>query len=185
MKNKTVIALVGMPGSGKSITAKYFQDKNIPILRFGDQTDIGLKELSEELNEENERWYREKLRNELGMGAYAIKIEPRIKKVLETRDIVILDGLYSWEEYLYLKKKFPALVLLCIFASPKTRYQRLGQRAIRSLSLEDAISRDHAELDKLNKGGPIAIADYTIINEGNIDSLHKDLDQLLHEICKI
>ncbi|MBI2029302.1 AAA family ATPase [Candidatus Gottesmanbacteria bacterium] len=184
MKNKTVIALVGMPGSGKSITAKYFQDKNIPILRFGEQTDIGLKELNKELSEENERWYREKLRNELGMGAYAIKIEPKIKKVLETIDVVVLDGLYSWEEYIYLKKQFPNLVLLCIFASPKIRYNRLSQRTIRSLTLEDAISRDHAELAKLNKGGPIAIADYTIINEENIESLHKNLDQFLHQIYK-
>ena len=101
---KTIIAIVGMPGAGKSISCDFFQKKGYPVLRFGDQTDIGLKEQGLPLTQENEQPYRENLRKELGMAAYAIKIKPRIDKTLETENLVVLDGLYSWEEYLFLKQ---------------------------------------------------------------------------------
>ena len=57
-----LIAIVGMPGSGKSVAADFFRSKQIPVLRFGDQTDIGLKELGLDINEKNERMYRERIR---------------------------------------------------------------------------------------------------------------------------
>ena len=178
MKNK-IIAIVGMAGAGKTEAANFFKEKGFPILRFGDQTDIGLKELGKELTEENERWYREKLRKELGMAAYAVKIKPRIDKIIKENKVIILDGLYSWEEYVYLKKIFPELSLLCIYAQPAIRYQRLIKRNHRRRDLKEARSRDIAELENLNKGGPIAIADYLIKNEENFDDLKKRVKEFL------
>ena len=163
----TLIAIVGMPGAGKSAAANFFRSKGIPVLRFGDQTEIGVKEAGLELNEKNERWYREKLRSELGMAAMAIKIEPRILEAAKTATTIVLDGLYSWEEYKVLIEKFPALHLLCIYAQPQIRYQRLSTRPIRPLTAVDARSRDIAEIENLNKGGPIAIADYVISNNAD------------------
>lgn len=160
-----IIAIVGMPGAGKSIAADFFRSKGLPVLRFGDQTDIGLKEQGVPLTEANERKYREDLRRELGMAAMAIKIEPRIQKALEVSNRVVLDGLYSWEEYVYLKEKFSDLKLLCIYAPPEIRYSRLGARPVRPLGRKEAEGRDYAEIENLNKGGPIAIADNLIKNE--------------------
>ncbi|MBI3560024.1 dephospho-CoA kinase, partial [Candidatus Gottesmanbacteria bacterium] len=60
-----LVAIVGMPGAGKSMVADFFRKRGIPVLRFGDQTDIGLKELGLPLNENNERMYRENIRKEL------------------------------------------------------------------------------------------------------------------------
>lgn len=163
----TVIAIVGMPGAGKSTAAEFFRSKNVPILRFGDQVDIGLSEHNLPRSEKNERWYREKLRAELGMAAMAIKIEPRIRKAASTASYIVLDGLYSWEEYIYLQEKIPDIQLLCIYAKPTLRYERLSKRPIRPLTIGEAKGRDIAELEKLNKGGPIAIADHLIKNETN------------------
>ncbi|OGG09332.1 hypothetical protein A2154_03295 [Candidatus Gottesmanbacteria bacterium RBG_16_43_7] len=175
-----LIAIVGMPGSGKSVAGDFFRSNNIPVLRFGDQVDIGLKEYNLPRNEKNERWYREKLRQELGMAAMAIKIEPRILENAKSAQIIVLNGLYSWEEYIYLKRKFPNIMLLCIYASPSTRYKRLSQRQIRPLTPAEAKSRDYAEIEHLNKGGPIAISDYCIINEGDQDALLQVLDEFFH-----
>lgn len=166
MSASKLIAIVGMPGSGKSVAAEFFRKQNIPVLRFGDQTDIGLKEHNLERNEKNERWYREKLRTDLGMAAMAIKIEPRIIEASNTAKTIVLDGLYSWEEYVYLKHRFPQLLLLCIYASPITRYKRLAVRSVRPLTAEEARSRDVSEIENLHKGGPIAVADALIVNEG-------------------
>lgn len=173
--NVRLVAIVGMPGAGKTIAADFFRSKGIPVLRFGDQTDIGLKELSMSLNEKNERWYREKLRKDLGMAAMAIKIEPRVLTAAQSHKQIVLDGLYSWEEYVYLKSKFLQIKLLCIYASPSLRYQRLSNRTIRPLTIEEAQSRDIAEIENLNKGGPIAIADYLIKNESDQQTFLSEL----------
>src|SRR3989338_5838595 len=152
MKTDTkLIAIVGMPGAGKSVAAEFFKSKGWSVLRFGDQVDIGLKEHGLPRNEKNERWYREKLRSELGMVAMAIKIEPRIIEAQKTHDVIVLDGLYSWEEYIYLRKKFPYIKLLCIYAAPAVRHRRLALRSIRPLTDEEADSRDVSELENLNK----------------------------------
>lgn len=161
----SLLAIVGMAGSGKSVASEFFRSKGIPVLRFGDQTDIGLKEAGFPRTEEHERVYREKIRRELGMAAMAIKIEPRIIESAKTNELVVLDGLYSWEEYIYLKEKFPQLQLLCIWTPPALRYQRLRDRKERALTETDAKKRDIAEIENLHKGGPIAIADYLIIND--------------------
>jgi len=176
-----IIAIVGMAGAGKSSAAEFFHKKGFTVLRFGDQTDIGLKEKGLKLTEKNERKYREDLRKKLGMAAYAIKIETRIKKSLINNKKIVLDGLYSWEEYIYLKEKFSKLSLLCIYADPLVRYKRLAFREIRSLNKNQARSRDIAELTKLNKGGPIALADYLIKNNGSFFYFQQKLTEFIHK----
>ncbi len=182
MNDKKIIAFVGMPGAGKSEAAEHLKQKNIPFIRFGSFTDEGIKELGLELNPENERMFREKLRHELGMAAYAIKAEPKINELLRESNLIGIDGLYSWEEYIYLKERFPNLVLIHIFAQPNIRYERLSQRPIRPIPLGKSRERDIAEVENLNKGGPIAIADYMIENEGNLDEMKKKIDKLLDKI---
>lgn len=173
----TLIAIVGMPGAGKSVAAEFFHSKGIPVLRFGDQTEIGLRELNMGVNEKNERWYREKLRHDLGMAAMAIKIEPRIREASKTHTLIVLDGLYSWEEYVYLKEKFPQLLLLCIFAPPEIRYERLEARSVRPLTRQEAEGRDLSEIENLHKGGPIARADYLIKNESTQSAFEEELSK--------
>lgn len=174
-KNLKLIALVGMPGAGKSEAANFFREKGFPVLRFGDQVDIGLAENKLERNAKNEQWYREKLRKELGMAAMAIKIEPRVLETAKKFSTIILDGLYSWEEYTYLTAKFPKLFLLCIYAPPSIRYKRLSIRKVRPLTPSEARVRDFAEIENLNKGGPIALADYVVCNWGNLKEFFGDL----------
>lgn len=182
MSAATLIAIVGMPGAGKSVAADFFKSKKIAVLRFGDQTDIGLAELGLPRTEVNERKYRETLREELGMAAMAIKIEPRILDCAKQNKVIVLDGLYSWEEYGYLKNKFPPLSLLCIYASPATRHKRLASRAVRPLTPEEAKSRDVAEIENLNKGGPIALADYLIKNDADEKMFLDELEQFYTKV---
>jgi len=180
---KLILAFVGMPGAGKTEATAYLGKLGIPMVRFGALTDEGVRQMGLPLNRENERVFREKMRNEFGMGAYAIKSKPNIDALLGESDVVIVDGLYSWEEYTYLKKEFENLILVNIFAEPTIRYERLSKRAVRPLLIEDAKSRDIAELENLNKGGPIAMADYLIENNSNdTGDLYKKLDSLISRL---
>ncbi|MFC1873861.1 AAA family ATPase [Chloroflexota bacterium] len=169
-----VIAIVGMPGAGKSEVARLFQKHGFARIRFGDITDAEVKQRGLALNEENERWVRELLREEHGMAAYAVMNRPRIDAARQEADVVI-DGLYSWEEYAFLKGHYgDSFSVVAVLASPGTRYARLTVRSERGLTMEDAAARDKAEIENINKGGPIAMADYAIVNESFLDDLEKE-----------
>lgn len=178
---KIILAFVGMPGAGKTEAVSYLQKKNIPFVRFGDVTDEGIRELGLPLTSENERMVREKIRKELGMEAYAIKSKPKIDELLTSHNVIAIDGLYSWEEYTYLKNIFPGLTLIHIYAEPPIRYKRLAERQIRPVPTDKSRERDISELEKLNKGGPIAIADFMIENnDDNLETLFDKIDSLLN-----
>jgi dephospho-CoA kinase len=180
---KKIIAIVGMPGAGKTEAAEYLATKGIPFVRFGEITEEEVKKRGLPLTPENERIVRETIRKEGGMRAYAVNAEPKINDLLAKNDSIVIDGLYSWEEYTYLKNKFPELTLIHVYAEPKKRYERLSQRSVRPVPLGECYLRDVAELEKLNKGGPIAIADYTIENNSDeISDLHKKIDSLLSRL---
>src|SRR5260221_13260556 len=121
---KMVIAIVGMPGAGKSAAGDFFKQKGMYVLRFGSVIDDGLKEEELPWSAENNQYYREKIRRELGMAGIAIRNLPKIEEALSTQNAAILDGLYSWEEYIFLTKKLQNLLLLCIYARATKRYER-------------------------------------------------------------
>jgi dephospho-CoA kinase len=174
-----VVSIVGMAGSGKSEVAKVFEDNGFKKVRFGDITDEEIKKRGLELNEENERRVRQQLRDKHGMAAYAKLNLPKIDDLLKSSDIVV-DGLYSWEEYTLLKNLYGGnFYVVAVWASPKTRYKRLTKRLVRPLTTEEAASRDIAELENTKKGGPIAMADFTIINETSLEDLKTETEKIL------
>ncbi len=176
-----LIAVVGMPGSGKSVATEHLESISFCRIRFGDITDEEVERRGLKLNEENERAVRESLRKEHGMSAYAKLNVPRIDKMLGKGKVVI-DGLYSWEEYEFLREKYPKMIVIAVYSSPETRYHRLGRREVRPLDEKECASRDKAQLENLHTGGPIAMADFTIVNEGSVNGLKKKVDDILLRI---
>ena len=162
-----------MTGAGKSEVSRLFEKSGFIRIRFGDVTDEEVHKRGLELNEENERSTRELLRQKYGMAAYAVLNLSRIELALKQQDVVV-DGLYSWEEYNFLRKYFvDDLYVVAVWASPKARYARLAERADRPLTLDEAAGRDKAEVENINKAGPIAMADFTILNDASLKELGK------------
>jgi len=177
-----VVAIVGMAGAGKSEVARDFESNGFIRIRFGDVTDEEIKKRGLVLNEENERYIRELLRQEYGMSVYARLNLPKIDSALKQSDVVI-DGLYSWQEYTFLKDHYGEdLCVVAVWASPRTRYARLSRRSERPLTPEEAASRDRAEMEKTNKGGPIAMADCTLTNESTVANLRKEARRIISEL---
>ena len=177
-----LVALVGMPGSGKSEVARVFESRGYKKIRFGDITDEEVGKRGLELNEQNERCVREDLRKQYGMPAYAVLSLPKIEAALKTSDVVV-DGLYSWEEYKYLKDKIRGkLNLVAVWSPPSLRYMRLENRKVRPLTEQQARARDFAEIENVNKGGPIAMADFTLRNDSTLRELTDQTNKILKVI---
>lgn len=192
MANK-LICLVGMCGSGKSEVADYMMSKGkYGFLRFGQITLDKIKKIGKKPSEALEKKIREDFRAKHGMATFAILNIPKFDQLLKESD-VIGDGLYSWEEYLVLREKYGKnLIVIAVYAPPKIRYARLCNRSskhgedknlrFRSFTEKEAAARDKAEIENSHKGGPIAMADYTIINDGSPNDLYKKIDDLLNKL---
>lgn len=173
-----------MAGSGKSEVSRVFEKHSFVRVRFGDVTDSEMKKRSLDPCEASERYCRELLRKEHGMAAYAILNQPRIDAALKNANVVA-DGLYSWEEYLSLKLYYGnQFYVIAVYSSPRTRYVRLSGRGNRSLNVEEAASRDKSEIENLNKGGPIAMAGFTIVNESSLAHLRQQTETLIVMLTK-
>jgi dephospho-CoA kinase len=174
-----IIAIVGMAGAGKSEVARIFEQNGYVRIRFGDITDEEVEKRGLRLNETSERFVREALRAEHGMAAYAKLSIPRIGRALERTNVVI-DGMYSWEEYNLLKKHYgEKLSVVAVLTSPRKRYFRLSVRDVRSLNRKEAEERDKSEIENLNKGAPIAMADYMLTNESTLSNLKRQTQKLI------
>jgi len=174
-----------MAGAGKSEVARIFADGGFVPVRFGDITDIEVRKRGLDISEANERAVREALRAEHGMDAYAKLNRPRIDDALGTANVVI-DGLYSWEEYLFLKDRYgEGLCQVAVWASPAIRHARLADRGVRGLTARESLARDRAEIENSNKGGPIAIADYVVVNESSFDELARQTSAIIDRIGRI
>jgi len=182
---RKIIAILGLPGSGKTEVINYLIKKyGWPKVYFGDVTFDELKKRGLEINEKNERMAREDIRKRFGFGYYPKQV---IKKILKIKNakVVLVESLYAWQEFLILKNKFKNnLITIAVYASPAVRYRRLKSRKIRPLNQKESQSRDYSQIENLFQGGPIAMADHTIINEGDKKSLINNLEKIINNIIK-
>lgn len=178
-----ILALVGMPGSGKSLLAEHLQSLGYPKIRFGQITIDEVIARGLEVNPRNEKLVRDDIRHQEGMDAYARRSLPHIHKALDQHNSLVIDGLYSFSEYKTLKREFgDALVVVAVVAERRQRYARLGGRDERPLTQAEAEWRDIQEIETLEKGGPIAMADYTILNTATPEASLAELDRILSEL---
>jgi dephospho-CoA kinase len=178
--SKKIIAILGLPGSGKTEVINYLMKKyNWPKVYFGDVTFDEMKKQGLEINEKNERMAREGLREKYGRLYYAGQVIKKIEEIKESTNILV-ESLYDWSEYLLFKEKFgDAFITISVYASPKIRYERLSVRKVRPLTPEEAKSRDYAQIENIFQAGPIAMGEYTLDNTKTFDYLYKQIDEII------
>jgi dephospho-CoA kinase len=97
-------------------------------------------------------------------------------------DIVLVDGIRSIREVEVFSKEFE-VALVAVFSPQKTRYDRLMARG-RSDDPQDLVTfkaRDDRELG-FSLAHAIALADYTILNEGSLQDLENEFESLLSRL---
>jgi dephospho-CoA kinase len=183
MQDKKIIAILGLPGSGKTEVINYLLKKfNWPRVYFGDVTFDEVKKRGLEINEKNEREVREGLRAQFGQLIYAQRVIEKIKNLPDGGNVLV-ESLYSWPEYLEFKKEFGKnFMTVAVYAPPKIRYERLGKRPVRPLTSEECQSRDYAQIENLAQAGPITMADHILINETTMEDLYSQIDKIIEKL---
>ena len=181
-ENVKIVAFVGLAGSGKSVAVEHLTEKGVPKVYFGGIIYSAMKEAGIEITWDSQKQFREEIRAKEGKD-FVVK-----RAIKEARGLIgagqhriVLDGLYSWSEFKILKHEFPGEMTVIAIVTPKhLRYQRMAQRAERPMTAHEVDERDWAEIENIEKGGPIAIADYFVHNDRDLDWLHKQLSEALH-----
>jgi dephospho-CoA kinase len=186
MESVKVVAFVGMPGSGKGICALHIEQKyGAPIIHFGNMVyeEVQRRGLD---NVKDEKFVRKDMRDKEGSEVLAKRVTEKIKQYSDGgAKRITLDGLYSWTEYKYLRNIFGNNLAIIAVAAPRLeRYRRVvnRQEAHRKYTIEQVESREIDEIERLEKGGPIAFADYTIVNDEAPEALYGKIDAILKAI---
>lgn len=183
-KNVKILAFVGLAGSGKSSAVEYLTEKGYPKIYFGGIIYKAMDEAGIEKNWENQEKFREEIRAREGKDFVVKRAIKEAHDLIEAgQHHIVLDGLYSWSEYRILKHEFPGEMTVLAVVTPKhLRYKRMQRRPERPMQPDEVDQRDWAEIENLEKGGPIAIADHFIVNDGDIEKLHAQIDTELRSI---
>lgn len=179
-----IIAFVGLAGAGKSTAVKYLTDKGYPKVYFGGITLEAMRQANIEITPDNEREFTKKIREKKGKDFVVKRIIAQIHELIDAgQHRIVADGLYSWTEYKAMKHEFPGeLTTIAVVSNKHIRHHRLENRPVRPMSIEEADKRDWSEIENLEKGGPIAIADYYLINNGTEEELYKQIDDVMEKI---
>ena len=178
MNSKTIIGLVGMPGAGKNVVSHAATALDCKVVVMGDIVREETTKKGLELTPENVGQVMLELREREGPQTVARRCIPRIQA--STAKAVIVDGLRGQEEVELLRETFQIFKVLCVHASPETRFRRLFGRG-RSDDPEDWTifeERDKREL-RVGIGSVIALADMMVVNEGSKKQLEAKVMHLI------
>lgn len=178
-----IIALIGMPGSGKDIVVQLLKEQlDFDYIRMGDIIIEETKKRGLSISDQNVGSVANSLREEHGMNAIA-------KLCLDTilnsqQNTIIINGIRGIEEIKYFKNHLDDIMVLGIHSSPKIRYARLIKRNREDdIQNEDEFhKRDEREL-KWGIAEAYILADEIICNQGTIDELKKEISDFLKK-CK-
>ena len=173
-----VIAISGMPASGKSTVSKILNKKGVKLIHLGDFIWNYLKEQHIRRTQETGNmaslyfWAQYK---DIPIAEWAY--EQIMKKDSE---IYIIDGIRAVEEVQFFRHKFKNnFLLVSVLASPKIRKSREEKRKrFRKIDFE---VRDKEELT-IGVGEVIAISDYYIDGNKTKKEVKKQAEAIFKEI---
>ncbi len=186
MQKPTIIAILGMPGSGKGTVVDYLTDNyRVPKVYFGGMVYEEVKKRGLDIVRD-EKMVREDMRATEGPAVMAKRAATRATELLNGgAQFVVLDGVYSWSEDTYLRDTFGERYVSFAVVAPKNlRYERVVARqdAHRRYTREDIMRRDVEEIEFHHKGDPIAFAEYYLMNDQGLDSLKSQAKNLMQQL---
>jgi dephospho-CoA kinase len=179
--NKLVVGLAGMPGAGKSLVVSVAKEMTYGVVVMGDVVREEAANRGLEPTPENLGKIMLELRQKEGNNIIAKKCIPKIENTKESK--VIVDGIRSLSEVEEFKRHYPKFTLIAIHSTPETRFKRLyhRQRSDDPKNWQIFHERDMRELS-VGLGEAIAMAEYLIVNEDNLDAAKRKVRAVLRKV---
>ncbi|MFQ3317357.1 MAG: dephospho-CoA kinase [Candidatus Poseidoniaceae archaeon] len=165
-----VVAVCGMPGSGKGEFADVLSENNIPVLSMGDmvRAEVTRLELKESPGIFGE--IAAQLRAQHGEDVLAVRLADAVGALLESHSIVLIEGMRGTAERVVFEQRWgDNFFSLAVVVSPDIRFSRIQSRG-RS---EDGNRQAFEVRDARERGWGleeiIAESDFLIDNNVNLE----------------
>ena len=180
-KPAKILAFVGLPGAGKTEATNFVAAKGFPKIYGGGILYDEMRARGVKITPESQAEFRKQWRERDGKDVIIRRAAEQLHRLIDAgQHRLLFDGLYSWTEYKFLKHEFPGELIVAAIVAPKhLRHRRLATRPERPFTAEQANQRDWSEIEDIEKGGPIAIADYYLTNDSDITALYAKINSLL------
>ena len=178
-----IIAISGMPGSGKSLVSDVAREMGYHVYVMGDVVRDEAKRLGLEPSPANLGVIALKLRKEEGPAVVARVLGDQMKN--DDSKIVMVEGVRSVNELQEFRKHFKVTVL-AVICSSRTRYSRLKRRGRSDdpRNISEFRERDRRELS-LGIGEVIDTADKCVKNEADAMTFTRKVHAALEEMSRV
>ena len=179
-----IIAICGMPGSGKGEVSKLANQNGIPVLSMGDMIRAEAERRGLEETPGNIGLVVVSLRSQFGEQILAERLVPSVEALSHTSaPIIMIEGIRGTAEADVFKQQWGELFsLLAIVSDEDTRWQRILLRG----RGEDGDRQDFATRNtrerKWGLGDLIENAEYKIENNSTLEQLKIDFNSWLSSI---
>ena len=182
MMRQKIIAVVGMPGSGKAIVSRVASSRGIPVLVCGDVVREETKKRGLAPTPENTGKVMLAIRQEEGPAVVAKRLIPKIAS--STAPLLVVEGVRSMAEVEALRRDH-LVAIVAVHSSPETRYERLVARGRSDdpKSWEEFADRDARELG-VGIGDVIALAQEMLINEKSFEDMNAASEAVLSRVIQ-
>ena len=182
MHEGLIVAVAGMPGSGKSTVAAMIAEiLGARVLVMGDYVRREVARRGLPVEAHSIESVATELRERMGKGAIARLMLDDVRRELREKGMVIVDGVRSPEELDVFSQVAP-LCLVAVHSPPLVRFKRMQERGRRGeSSWEVFMLRDKVNLG-FGLGEVIALADYMVVNARGLDELWRQVVRVVEEI---
>lgn len=177
-KEVKIIGLTGTNGAGKGEAAAFFKKKGYVYFSLSDLLREELQKKGKQVTRDNLIEIGNNLRKKFSPDILAKRVMKKIKS------IAVIDSIRNPREIEYLKKQ-KNFILLSLDAPVELRYERVKKRGRdeSATTLQEFIEKEANEMTKQEKRQQLQncmkLADYSVINDGTLENLHKKLEKLV------
>lgn len=181
--SKIVLGITGKMASGKGTIADYLKDKhNAASYRFSTPLRDVLRRIYIEESRQNMQDLSLDLRNRFGDDLLASIIAGDVKN--DDTELIVVDGVRRLPDIKHLRE-LPEFKLIAVTADQKTRWERMTKRGENVDDVQKTFEefkqneQNEAEqhIEEVSK-----TADFTIDNNGDYDSLYKQVEDILNQL---
>ena len=182
-----IICLTGLPGSGKTVSAKIFKINGFKVIGMSLEIKQLMKKQNIEINNKNLRNFSNELRKKYGNEIVAKLTVKRARAILKKGEKqkvkLLIEGIRSLQEIRYFKKLFKKIYVIAVISNQKIRYERISKRARKddTKSYKDFLWREDKEL-KWGVEDSIKSADILIFNNSTKKELKNNIYSLIQKL---